>query len=427
MSPQMVKMIFNFAFYGLMAIIVVWLLVRAYRKSKAAKGLPTSAPQPVPPPLPMTAPRDLNQPPPLPPQHSTPVPPPLPAPPPLPTSASIHSEPVIAPVSATAAVHTPVTAPAAHAAARTTPLFQGVGRQPSTNLYDLPKLEAVDTPLATGEDYVFGGATSMLAALLPESDDRKSETKRELRNAGYYQPHAQENLSAIRYIGIVVPLIFFGLLLLIVPKPLERFVLMGLIGGPLLGWALPRIVVKSRAADRISKIERAMPDMLDMLNMCVSQGMTVQTALTRVSKDLKDVHPELHRELQIVNEQAAIGTLPHAMENFSRRVDTPEVHSFTSLVIQTERMGTSVSAALTEYSDNMRASLKQRADEKGNRAAFKLLFPTVACLMPAVFAILLGPSVLALSEFFKRDNQTMRQASQALERSNRIQGAQQRR
>src|SRR5262249_12049541 len=150
--------------------------------------------------------------------------------------------------------------------------------------------------------------------------------------------------------------------------------------------------------------ERAMPDMLDMLNMCVSQGMTIHAAMSRVSEDLRDVHPELDRELRIVNEQASIGTLSHALENFSRRIDAPEVHSFTSLILQTERMGTSVSAALAEYSDNIRQSLKQRADEKGNRAAFKLLFPTVACLMPAVFAILLGPSVLALSNFFKRDD-----------------------
>lgn len=417
MSPQMVKLIFNVAFYALMAVIVVWLLFRAYRKSKGTTSLPTAAPRPVPPPQPqpLMSPRDA-------------VPPPLPSlvPPPLPAAAT-EARPEVLPApgvspSAARTNSVPGIVPAAATTTRQTPLFQGVGRQAASNPYQLPKLEAEDTPLATGDDYVFGGATPMLAALLPESDERKAVTKRELRNAGYYEPHAPQNLAAVRYLGIILPLVFFGLLMLIVPKPLERFVLMGLVGGPLLGWAIPRIYVKGKAADRISQIERAMPDMLDMLNMCVSQGMTVQTALNRVSIDLRDVHPELYRELQIVNEQAAIGTLPHALENFSRRIDAPEVHSFTSLIIQTERMGTSVSAALAEYSDNMRQSLKQRADEKGNRAAFKLLFPTVACLMPAVFAFLLGPSVLALSNFFRRDDQTMRQASQALDRTSRVLG-----
>jgi tight adherence protein C len=87
---------------------------------------------------------------------------------------------------------------------------------------------------------------------------------------------------------------------------------------------------------------------------------------------------------------------------FSRRVDVPEVHSFTSLLVQTERMGTSISEALTEYSDNMRETMRQRADEKSNAAAFKLLFPTVLCLMPAVYLFLLGPAIIELSNFFNR-------------------------
>src|SRR5690606_18848444 len=82
------------------------------------------------------------------------------------------------------------------------------------------------------------------------------------------------------------------------------------------------------------------------------------------------------------------------------RIDSPEVHSFTSLMIQTEQMGTSVSEALNEYSDGMRETQKQRADEKANSATFKLLFPTVLCLMPAVFLFLMGPALIELNRFF---------------------------
>ena len=418
MTPQNIRLVFNIVFYSLMAIIAVWLLVRMVRKSRSTKLSDPRTPPVLPPELPAESVHSVD-PPALPAEPRRPVLEPAPSGPRLLTPEESRAAPRMP-------EHSSASAPvmtAAYSASRTAPLFQGVGRQSSSNPYQLPALEAEDTPLVSGDDYVFGGATPLLAALLPQTDERKVEVKRELRNAGYYQPHAAQNLSAVRYVAIILPLIFFGLLLLIVPKPLERFVLMGLIGGPLLGWAIPRVYIKGKAADRISQIERAMPDMLDMLNMCVSQGMTVQTALTRVSHDLKDVHPELHRDLQIVTEQAQIGSLPHALENFSRRVDTPEVHSFTSLIIQTERMGTSVSAALADYSDNMRQSLKQRADEKGNRAAFKLLFPTVVCLMPAVYMILLGPSALSLSNFFKRDDRTIQQASQALQRSGQIQGA----
>jgi tight adherence protein C len=140
--------------------------------------------------------------------------------------------------------------------------------------------------------------------------------------------------------------------------------------------------------------------MLDMLNMCVSQGLTLQDALGRVGRQFRDVSPALSHEMAIVSKQADVSTLHHALDNFSKRVDLPEVHSFTSLLIQTERMGTSVSDALADYSDNMRESLRQRSDTKANQATFKLLFPTVLCLMPAVYLFLLGPALIELSNFF---------------------------
>src|SRR5690606_32126033 len=103
---------------------------------------------------------------------------------------------------------------------------------------------------------------------------------------------------------------------------------------------------------------------------CVSQGMTLPAALTRVSRELATVYPPLSQELKIVSEQARIAGLPQALTNFGNRVDLPDVHSFTALLIQTERMGTSVSDALSEYSDSMRESLRQRADQKANAASF---------------------------------------------------------
>ena len=278
----------------------------------------------------------------------------------------------------------------------------------------LPTISAVQTGLAGNDDYVYGNATPVLASLLPESAERRNVTLKELQTAGYYEPHAAENLAATRYLFIMIPLALLGLMLLFVPRQFELLVLGSMLVVPLLGWALPRLVVKSQAKERLTQIERAMPDMLDMLSMCVSQGMTLPAALKRVSNELESVHPALHKELQIVSEQSQIGTLRGALENFSRRIDLPEVQSFTSLLVQTERMGTSVTGALSEYSDNIRASLKQRADEKGNQAAFKLLFPTVLCLMPAVYMFLLGPSILELANFVNRDDTTLRDANRLL-------------
>ena len=262
---------------------------------------------------------------------------------------------------------------------------------------DLPRLEPHEVPIADTSDYVFGSVTPLLSELLPDTESRRKRFKKELIGAGYYKPHAMQNLAAICYVGIMVPLFFFGFLLLMVPVQFETPVILMMVVFSIVGWAIPRLYVRGQARERKRQIEVAIPD---MLNMCVSQGITVVESLRRISADLGKVYPVLAEELAIIDKQAEVGTLEHALMNFSDRVDVPEVHSFTTLINQTERMGTSVSVALVEYSDNMRENLRQRADEKANQAAFRMLFPTVLFMMPAVYIFLLGPAIIELSDFF---------------------------
>jgi tight adherence protein C len=284
----------------------------------------------------------------------------------------------------------------------------------------VPHVEPDQVPTADSSDYVFGRLTPILAALLPESEARRAIVKKELITAGYHQPHAWQNLAAVRYLGIMIPLLLIGVLLVLLPRQLEAAAVGLLLFLPAMGWAVPRLVVRKQARERLSEIERGMPDMLDMLNMCVSQGMTIPDSLSRVSRELRPVYPALAQELDIVSDQAKIGSLEHALVNFSGRIDVPDVHSFTTLLIQTQRMGTSVSQALIDYSDNMRESLRQRADEKANTATFKLLFPTVSCLMPAVFLFLLGPAIIQLSDFFNGGGaETLNQNVQQIDRLER--------
>ncbi|MDA1017513.1 MAG: type II secretion system F family protein [Planctomycetota bacterium] len=291
---------------------------------------------------------------------------------------------------------------------------------------DIPQVEPEHMPSLDGSGYVFGSVTPMLAEMLPESDERAAASKKELVHAGFYNPHARQNFKAIRYLGIMLPLLLLGAGLAFGPPALELPMLAGIVVLPVLGWALPRIYLQNKARDRRSEIEGAMPDMLDMLNMCVSQGLTVVHSMGKVGRELKPIYPAMSQELNIVADQAELGTLPQALENLNKRVDVPEVHSFSALMIQTGRMGTSVSQALIEYSDNMRETLRQRADSRSNRSTFRLLFPTVLCLMPAVFMFLLGPAIVDLSKFFSVDggSAVLRQGRDSFQQFNQQQGQQ---
>lgn len=263
----------------------------------------------------------------------------------------------------------------------------------------IPRVEPHEVPTVDTSDFVFGPVTPILASFLPETDNAKRTLVRELNQAGDYAPHARENLAATRFLFMIGSLLLGGVCVLLAPPALERILLIGTMAMTALGWALPSLMVKSRATSRRSEVERAIPDMMDMLNMCVCQGLTVPDSLTRIARDLKPVYPALAQELSIAVDQAKVGTLNEALQNFANRIDLPQVDSFSSLITQTERMGTSVSEALTDYSDTMRESLRQRADERANQASFSLLFPTVLCLMPAVFMFLMGPAVIELSKF----------------------------
>ncbi|WP_339742256.1 type II secretion system F family protein [uncultured Rubinisphaera sp.] len=268
---------------------------------------------------------------------------------------------------------------------------------------DLPRVSSSDIPFADRGDYQLGSTlTPALASLMPETDERKASLKKDLIQAGYYTPHAYDNFAAVRYLGLMVPIVVFGALLIAAPPAIEWIFILLIVVGAGLGWAMPRVFIRSKAAQRRKEIENALPDVIDLLNMCVSQGMTLRSALARVSWEISETYPAMSEELRIVAEQADLSTTEHALMNLNERVDVPELHSLSSLLIQTERMGTNVSDSLTEYSDGMRATLQQRADQKANAATFKLLFPTVLCLMPAVFMFLLGPAVVDLSDFFQR-------------------------
>ena len=260
------------------------------------------------------------------------------------------------------------------------------------------------------DDLIFGRLTASLAKMLPETATRRETQRKNLVGAGYQSRASWINLTAIRLVLAFLAVVVVGYLLLIAPPALEPWFMAMLVMAPLLAWSIPPMVVSYKASERKIDIERGLPDVLDMMNMGISQGLTVPQSLKRIGREIGSVHPSLAEELQLVNQQAEVGNMPQALRNFASRVDSPEVNSFTSLLIQSEETGTSISRALTEYSDSIRSSLKERADSRANLASFKLLFPVALCLMPSVFLFLLGPAIVQFSDFYNNQAQQIQQS-----------------
>ncbi len=140
----------------------------------------------------------------------------------------------------------------------------------------------------------------------------------------------------------------------------------------------------------------------------------MQHAIGRVSDEMETSHPDLSFEMRLVGRQTEAGSLNTAIQQFARRMDVPEVHSIAAMVWQAEQQGAGVAAAFQAFSDQVRLQRRQRAEEAGNKVAFKMLFPLVFCLAPAVYIMLLGPAVMDLREFFRRE----RRPGGALSREN---------
>jgi tight adherence protein C len=254
---------------------------------------------------------------------------------------------------------------------------------------------------------VFGSATAALAGVIPATAKRKANITRELQQAGYYHRLACEEFAAIRNVLVIGWILFIGTLTVVMDEPGTRWtpvlLLVGLVGVLLL-YSLPRLALRNWAGGRVQRIQYAMPDALDMITMCMTGGLPLRQALTRVGEELSGTHPDLACELRIVSRQTDAHSLGGAMERFADRINKPDVQSLAVMVAQTGQQGTSIAAAFQEHADGLRRERRQRAEEHGNKTTVKLLLPLVFCLAPPVYLLLLTPAVMELRSFVRQEN-----------------------
>ena len=126
-----------------------------------------------------------------------------------------------------------------------------------------------------------------------------------------------------------------------------------------------------------------------------------EQALARVANEIEFFHPDVAVELEVVRRHAEMDSMSKALREFAGRMNAPDVNALASLVTQTERTGTNVAVAVTEFADSIRRQFRQRAEERANKTSIRMLFPVVLCLSPPVLILLLGPPALQLREFLQ--------------------------
>jgi len=123
--------------------------------------------------------------------------------------------------------------------------------------------------------------------------------------------------------------------------------------------------------------------------------------MVRVSEELKDVHPEISEEFEMVNLEIRVGRERiEALRNLSDRTGVDDLRSFVAMLIQADRFGTSIGRAVRVYSDSLRTKRRQRAEQEAQKASVKLLFPLTCFLFPTLFIIILGPAGISIMDAF---------------------------
>jgi tight adherence protein C len=177
---------------------------------------------------------------------------------------------------------------------------------------------------------------------------------------------------------------------------LQRLLLAFALGG--LGYYLPIIWLGRRTRQRQSALLRALPDGLDMLNICVGAGLGFDAALSRVSEQWKT---PLADEFNRVVAEIRLGkTRRQALLDLARRTEVMELENFVATIVQADQLGVSIAKVLRTQAEQMRILRRQRAEEQARQASIKLLFPLVFMIFPSLLAVLLGPAIPKILDAF---------------------------
>jgi tight adherence protein C len=227
-----------------------------------------------------------------------------------------------------------------------------------------------------------------------------TETQRLLHHAGRRSGTALYTFNLI-WLGTMagLPTLFWLATRHIPMNPGAR--ILGIAGFLLIGYVVPRFVLKRMARRRQHRLRLSLPDALDLLVICVEAGMGLNQALVKVSEELEQTHPEMSEELKLVNLEIRAGrTRTDALRNLGERTGVDDIVSLAAMLIQTDKFGTSVARSLRVHSDSLRTERIQRAEEAAAKTTIKLIFPLLFCVFPALLVVILGPAFLNLARIF---------------------------
>ena len=246
--------------------------------------------------------------------------------------------------------------------------------------------------------FSLGGIVGNFERMLPKSQADVSIVQQRLIRAGY------RNDAALKFFygaKVIVPIALCLLVLATGLAHSNSFFVYAVVAG--LGYLIPDFWLGRSITSRQASIRLGLPDVLDMLVICIEAGLSVDQATTRTAEELRLGQPAISDELGlVVLEQRAGRARSEAWKQFADRTGVDSVRNLVTVLVQSELLGTSVARTLRVHADTLRTQRRQRVEEQAAKTTIKLIFPLVLFIFPSLFLVTLGPAVIIMSESFHR-------------------------
>jgi tight adherence protein C len=241
--------------------------------------------------------------------------------------------------------------------------------------------------------------TELLSALVNRltnrsGADREEQLQKRLVAAGLYSqdPQAFIRRQTLTAVGMTVGWLVFSVLAGAAPA----LIVLGFFIAPMFGWILPSFLLSRRASHRLRQIDKALPEMIDLLVVTVEAGVGFVASLRLASQIIEG---PLADELRLTLQEQSMGlSSAEALLGMGKRADTSGVRSFARAIVQGETLGVSIGQILRNLAAEMRKKRRALAEEKAQKAPIKMLFPLIFLIFPAIFVVLLLPALLSIAK-----------------------------
>jgi tight adherence protein C len=267
----------------------------------------------------------------------------------------------------------------------------------SSALYPRAQKKSISSTLEETR-HVIGGVVEHFEKILPKSQAEISVVQQRLVRAGLRSDNAVKMFYGAK---VITPVVLIVLAWVTGAIHIGPFFVLAMAGG--IGFLAPDFWLGRKIAKRQAAMKKGLPDVLDLLVICVEAGLSLDQGTARTAQELSKAQPALSDELGIVAlEQRAGRARSDAWKHLAERTDVDEIRNLVSMLVQAEQFGTSIGKTLRVHSDTLRTKRVQEIEEKAAKLSVKLLFPLVLFIFPSLFLVVLGPAVLVMADSFKQ-------------------------